>query len=70
MSCGMEKLAHLLSPENFQAPASTQPEIEAGERLEGASSGDSESSDSDKLETLVQALARVQVLLQAPKKDG
>ena len=65
----MEKLAHLLSPENFQAPISTQSEIQASERLESASPGDSANSDSGKLETLVQALAQVEVLLQAAKKD-
>jgi multidrug resistance protein MdtO len=64
----MEKLAHLLSPENLQTPGSTQLEVEASERLEGGGTGDS--SDSGKLEMLVQALARMEVLLQAPKRDG
>jgi hypothetical protein len=68
MSCGMEKLAHLLNPENFQTPGSGDAEIEASKRLESGGAGDS--FHSGKLETLVQALARLQVLLQAPKKDG
>ena len=66
----MEKLAHLLNPENFQVPGSNNGEIEASERLERASAGDRESSDAGQLETLVQTLARVEVLLQAAKKDG
>jgi hypothetical protein len=66
----MEKLAHPLNPENFQVPGSNNGEIEASERLERASAGDRESSDAGQLETLVQTLARAEVLLQAAKKDG
>jgi multidrug resistance protein MdtO len=65
-----EKLAHALEPENFRAPGSTHFQIEAHERFESDCSGHGESSDSRGQETLMRALARVETLLQAAKKDG
>ena len=65
-----EKLAHALEPENFRAPGSTHFQIEAHERFESDCSGHGESSDSRGQETLVRALAQVETILQAAKKDG
>jgi multidrug resistance protein MdtO len=66
----MEKLAHRLSLKDFQVPGSTRAEIEAPERLVGDGPGDSESSDSGRLETLVQALVRMETRLRSAKEGG
>jgi hypothetical protein len=70
LALGMEKLAHRLSLKDFQVPGSTRAEIEALERLVGDGPGDSESSDSGRLETLVQALVRMETRLRSAKEGG
>jgi hypothetical protein len=64
----IEKLAHWLEPGSFQALGSTHARLEAHERFDG--SGNSESSDSRTLQTLVQALAQLEALLPAEKEGG
>jgi hypothetical protein len=66
----MEKLARRMSLKDFQVPGSTRAEIEAPERLVGDGPGDSDSSDSGRLETLVQALVRMDTRLRSAKEGG